>query len=103
MAALTLKILAGVLQMNAPDATITSDNQGLKTLLADVKEQLAEEASMAGANDPNTVEAYVMTEDGGQGGPIILAKKKGGGFGKATTIFRKGAYGKHVGYKRIDL
>ena len=30
MAALTLKILAGVLQMNSPDAAITSDNQGLK-------------------------------------------------------------------------
>lgn len=92
MAALTLKILAGVLQMNAPDATITSDNHGLKTLLADVKEQLAEEANMAGANDPNAVEAHVMTDNGGR---IILAKKNSG-FGKATTIFRKGAYGKSV-------
>jgi len=49
MSAIALKVLAGVLQMNAPDATITTDNQGLKLLLADVKEQLAEEASTAGA------------------------------------------------------
>jgi hypothetical protein len=99
MAALTLKILAGVLQMNSPDATITSDNQGLKALAADVREQLAEEARSASANDADAVEAYVLTSDSG----IILAKKNTGGFGKATTIFRKGEYGKHVGYKRIDL
>jgi hypothetical protein len=102
MAALTLKILAGVLQMNAPDATITSDNQGLKLLLADVKEQLAEEADVAGAKDPGAVEAYVLTSDDG----IILARKNSGGFGKATTIFRKGGYGKSVygpQHRRIDL
>jgi hypothetical protein len=99
MTALTLKILAGVLQINSPDATITSDNQGLKALAADAREQLAEEARSAKANAPDAVEAYVLTSDGG----IVLAKKNSGGFGKATTIFRKGEYGKHVGYKRIDL
>jgi hypothetical protein len=91
MAALTLKILAGVLQMNSPDATITSDNQGLKALVNDVREQLA--AETAGANDPDAIEAHVMTDNGGR---IILAKKNTGGFGKATTIFRKGEYGKSV-------
>jgi hypothetical protein len=103
MAALTLKILAGVLQMNSPDATITSDNQGLKALVNDVREQLAEEANMAAANDPDAIEAHVMTDNGGR---IILAKKNTGGFGKATTIFRKGGYGKSVygpQFKRIDL
>jgi hypothetical protein len=103
MAALTLKILAGVLQMNAPDATITSDNQGLKMLLADVGEQMAQDANTATEKDPNAIEAYVLTSNGEKNGGIILARKNSGAFGKATTIFRKGAYGKHVGYKRIDL
>jgi hypothetical protein len=96
MPPVTLKVLASVLQMNSPDAAITSDNQGLKALLADVKEQLAEEANMASANDPDAIEAYVMTADGGQGGRLILARKNTGAFGKATTIFRKGGYGKSV-------
>ena len=93
MAALSLKILAGVLQMNSPDATITSDNQGVKALVNDVKEQLAEEANMATANDPDAIEAHVMTDNGGR---IILAGKNTGDFGKAVPIFRKGGYGKSV-------
>ena len=93
MPSVTIKVLASVLQMNSPDATISSDNQGVKALVNDVKEQLAQEANMAAANDPDAIEAHVMTDNGGR---IILAKKDTGAFGKATTIFRKGDYGKSV-------
>jgi hypothetical protein len=45
MPLLTLKILAGILQLHGPEAQISSDNQGVDYLLASVREKLEDPAS----------------------------------------------------------
>jgi hypothetical protein len=46
MAILTLKILASLLQMHGPGATIQSDHPGINALLDDVREQISEEGAV---------------------------------------------------------
>jgi hypothetical protein len=97
MSTITVKILAGVLQMHSPDATLQSDNKGIDTILGVVREQMTETANPApAAANPNADEAHVILVR--KGGPYTK------GFGK--TIFRKGEYGKSVHgpqYRRIIL
>ncbi len=40
---LTLKILASLLQLHGPDATVQSDHQGIDALLNNMREQSAEQ------------------------------------------------------------
>lgn len=42
MTIVTLKVLAGVLQLHGPGATIQSDHQGIDALLADVRGRIAQ-------------------------------------------------------------
>ena len=41
----TLKILASVLQLHGPGATLQSDHQGIEALLSDLRGQQSEEAT----------------------------------------------------------
>jgi hypothetical protein len=43
MPALTLKVLASVLQMHGPDATIQSDHQGIDALLGNIRPRITAE------------------------------------------------------------
>ena len=42
----TLKIIASILQMHGPDATIQSDHQGIDALLGDVRGQISKEEAV---------------------------------------------------------
>ncbi|MBV8696502.1 MAG: hypothetical protein JO052_01375, partial [Bradyrhizobium sp.] len=42
---LTLKILAGLIQLHGPGATVQSDHQGIDALLNNLREQNSEAAS----------------------------------------------------------
>ncbi len=42
---LTLKILASLLQLHGPDATVQSDHQGIDALLNNMREQNTEQAT----------------------------------------------------------
>ena len=47
MAILNLKILASLLQMHGPNATIQSDHQGIDAILGDIRGQLSNDTAPA--------------------------------------------------------
>jgi hypothetical protein len=47
MAVLTLKVIASLLQLHGPGATITSDHQGIDELLGDVRGQISDEGTIS--------------------------------------------------------
>jgi hypothetical protein len=73
---LTLKVIASVLQLHGPGATIQSDHQGIDALLGDVRRQGLEE----GSDEPVVTEAYFR-----RGGFV-----RGGGYGAGG--FRRAGY-----------
>jgi hypothetical protein len=75
---LTLKVLASLLQLHGPDATIQSDHQGIDALLGDLRQQGLQDG--ATPDQPAITEAYFR-----RGGFV-----RGGGYGGA---FRRAGYG----------
>ena len=69
-----LKVLASLLQLHGPGATIQSDHQGIDAILGDVRDQVANE----GVEQPAPTEVYFR-----RAGFV-----KGGGGG----AFRRGAF-----------
>ena len=55
MPVLTLKVIASLLQMHGPGATIQSDHQGIDALLGDVRGRISEEGVV---KDPSAELAY---------------------------------------------
>ncbi|MBV8918285.1 hypothetical protein [Bradyrhizobium sp.] len=76
---LTLKILAGLIQLHGPGATVQSDHQGIDALLNNLREQNSEAASDTAA-------------------PTQAAFRRGGfAKGPHAGAFRRGAYAPGVG------
>jgi hypothetical protein len=70
MAILTLKVIASLLQMQGPDATIQSDHQGIDALLGDIRGQISREAvdpQPPGATDVAFRRAAFVKGTGGGG------------------------------------
>lgn len=85
---LTLKVMASLLQLHGPDATIQSDHPGIDALLGGRLAQGAEEGA-APSGKPVVTEAYFR-----RGGFI-----RGGGYGGGG--FRKGGYvGPYGGFRK---
>ena len=82
---LTLKVMASLLQLHDPGATIQSDHQGIDALLGDMRRQGLEES--AAVDEPVVTEAYFR-----RGGFV-----RGGGYGGA---FRRAGYGGGGGFRR---
>lgn len=85
---LTLKILAGLMQLHGPGATIQSDHQGIDALLNNVREQSSEEA----ATSDNPVATQVYFRRGG-----FIRGAHAGGFRRAgyypgAGAFRRGGF-----------
>jgi hypothetical protein len=74
---LTLKILAGLLQLHGPGATIQSDHRGIDALLNNMRDQSSADAIIP--DQPAATQVYFR-----RGGFV-----RGGGYGGA---FRRGAY-----------
>jgi len=72
---LTLKILASLIQLHGPDATIQSDHQGIDALLNNMREQGSEAVT---SDKPEATQVYFRR----------------GGFirGPSAGAFRRGAY-----------
>ena len=87
---LTLKVMASLLQLHGPGATIQSDHQGIDALLSDMRQQgLAEGAA---ADKPAVTEAAFR-----RGGFVRGGGYGGGGFRRAGAVgpaggFRRGGF-----------
>ena len=55
MPVLTLKVIASLLQMHGPGATIQSDHQGIDALLGDVRGRISEEGVVKDPSDKTEV------------------------------------------------
>ena len=77
MALLTLKVMASLLQLHGPGATVQSDHQGIDTLLGNMQAQGPEQAAIP--EKPTATPVYFRR------GGFIRAPGYGG-------AFRKGGY-----------
>jgi len=85
MALVTLKVVASLLQLHGPGATIQSDHQGIDALLGDLAAQAQDQAAVP--EKPVVTQAYFRR------GGFIRAPYAGGGF-------RKGHVGPAGGFRR---
>jgi len=85
MPVLTLKVLASVLQLHGPGATIQSDHQGIDAILGDVRDQVSN------AQGDKPVATEVAFRRGG-----FIRGAGAGGFRKAAAVrggaFRRGGF-----------
>ena len=89
----TLTIIASLLQMHGPGATIQSDHKGIDALLGDIRGQISEE----GVIPPTFGVTEVAFRKGGfVRGPGAAGFRKGAAVG-AGGAFRRGAYAKGGG------
>jgi len=84
----TLKVIASLLQMHGPGATIQSDHQGIDALLSDIRGQISDE----GVVTPNVTEVVFR-----RGGFVRGGGYGGGGFRRAGYVgpaggFRRGGF-----------
>ena len=80
----TLKVIASLLQMHGPGATIQSDHQGIDALLNDIRGQISNEGVVAPTPDVTNV-----------------AFRRGGfAKGAGAGAFRRGATGPAGGFRR---
>jgi len=93
MAILTSKIIASLLQMHGPDATIQSDHQGIDALLSDMRAQISR--SGADLSPGNTIDATKVyfrrggfVRGAGGGGAFRRGAAGGGGFRRAAGFRR---------------
>ena len=85
MPLLTLKVMASLLQLHGPGASVHSDHQGIDALLGDVRRQGMEQGS---ASDALVTQAYFR-----RGGFV-----RGGGYGGGA--FRRAGYAAPGAFRR---
>ena len=81
MAVTTLKVLASVLQLHGPGATIQSDHQGIDALLSDLQN----------ADQPAATEVY-FRRGGFVRGARAGAFRRAGGYYPGAGAFRRGGF-----------
>jgi hypothetical protein len=82
MAITTLKVLASVLQLHGPGATIQSDHQGIDALLSDLRGQ---------GGDPVATEV-AFRRGAFARGARAGAFRRGGGYYPGAGAFRRGGF-----------
>jgi len=90
MPLLTLKVMASLLQLHGPGATVQSDHPGIDALLCDVRRQGTEEGTTA--DEPKVTQAYFrrggFVRGGGYGGGAF----RRAGYAGPAGGFRKGGF-----------
>jgi hypothetical protein len=76
MPILTLKVIASLLQLHGPGATIESDHQGIDALLGNIRGQISKDGIVSAA--PGVTEAYFRR------GGFVRAGVGGGAFRRAA-------------------
>ena len=81
MAVTTLKVLASIMQLHGPGATIQSDHQGIDALLSDLQN----------ADQPAATEIY-FRRGGFVRGARAGAFRRAGGYYPGAGAFRRGGF-----------
>ena len=84
----TLKVLASLIQLHGPGATIQSDHQGLDALLNDLRGQGA--AQGVGSGDPVVTQAAFRRGAFAKGANAGAFRR--GGYAPGAGAFRRGAF-----------
>jgi hypothetical protein len=107
MAITTLKVLASLLQMHGPGATVQSDHQGIDALLSDLQrqnsgggvasdqstataDQLVADPLVATSGQPAVTQIYFRR--GFVRAPYAGAFRRGGGYHPGAGAFRRGGF-----------
>ena len=83
---LTLKILAGLIQLHGPGATVQSDHQGIDALLNNLREQ------NSGAASDNATPSQAAFRRGGFAKGANAGAFRRGAVAPAAGAFRRGAF-----------
>lgn len=97
MSILTLKLLAGLLQLHGPGATIQSDHPGIDALLPDMRDQGSKGVvSDQNASGPIASEEFLSDK------PLVTEAYFRRGFvrGPGYGGFRRGYHGPYGGFRR---
>jgi hypothetical protein len=85
---LTMKILAGLLQLHGPGATIQSDHQGIDALLNSIRKQNSEE----GVVSDKPVATQVYFRRGGFARGANAGAFRRAGYAPGAGAFRRGGF-----------
>lgn len=111
MAVTTLKVLASLLQMHGPGATVQSDHQGLDALLTDLRLHQEQASPEQSARDERSAQETMPLEQRGMvteayfrrggfmRGPYAGGFRRAGGFYPGYGAFRRGG-GFYPGFRR---
>jgi hypothetical protein len=81
---LTVKVIASLLQIHGPGATIQSDHQGIDALLGDIRGQIAQDAVVPGEGASGLITPAAFIRGGG--GFRRVGGVGGGGFRRGAFL-----------------
>jgi hypothetical protein len=90
---LPLKVMASLLQLHGPDATIQSDHPGIDALLGDMRGQGGQQGA-APSDKPVVTEAYFRRGGFIRGGGYSGGAFRRGGYVGPGGGFRRGGFGR---------
>ena len=103
MSILTLQVLAGLLQLHGPGATIQSDHPGINALLPDMRDQNSDKGAVSVQSDENAT-GPIASEEFLSDKPLVTEAYfrrgfvRGAGYGGGG--FRRGGVGPYGGFRR---
>ena len=90
MPLLTLKVMASLLQLHGPGASVHSDHQGIDALLGDVRRQGMEQGSAAA--EPAVTQAYFRRGGFARGAGYGGGAFRRAGYAAPAGAFRRGGF-----------
>ena len=86
----TLTVIASLLQIHGPGATIQSDHQGIDALLGDIRGQISQQGVVS--DEPVATQVYFRRGGFIRGGGYGGAFRRGGYVGPYGGAFRRGGF-----------
>ena len=91
MPLLTLKVLASLLQLHGPDATLQSDHQGIEALLGDIRQQQGLKDGVT-SDEPAATQVYFRRGGFVRGGAAAGGAFRRAGYAAPVGAFRRGGF-----------
>jgi len=96
MGILMSKVIASLLQMHGPEATIQSDHQGIDALLSDMRGQISRSG-----DDLRPDNAMGATQVYFRRGGFVRGGYGGGGFRRGAAVGGGGGFRRAAGFRRV--